>query len=167
MLTELFGTADGITWGQECARAAVVFVYGLVVIRLAGRRLFGKWAALDFIVGIIIGSSLSRAITGNAALGGTLAATTLMLVLHWVLARSAARSRWIARIVEGTPIALARDGRADQPALLRHAVSGQDLEEALRRAGIECVGNARLIVLEPSGAITVLKGAVPEVKPPC
>ena len=162
MIADLFGVAGNVSWAQECARAVVVFFYGLAVIRLAGRRLFGKWAALDFIVAIVIGSNLSRAVTGNAALGGTLAATTLMLALHWLLAHAAARSRWVARMVEGTPIALARDGRTDHPALLRHAVTGQDLEEALRRTGCESVAHAKLIVLEPSGTITVVKG-----NPPC
>lgn len=27
--TELFGSTSSITWAQECAQAAVIFVYGL------------------------------------------------------------------------------------------------------------------------------------------
>lgn len=70
-LSLIFSSIRDITWWQECARTLVVFGYGLVIVRIAGRRVFGKWAALDFIVSMIVGSSLSRAITGSAALGGT------------------------------------------------------------------------------------------------
>ena len=81
-LTQIFGSTHAVAWWQECTRTVVVFCYGLAVVRLAGRRVFGKWSALDFIVSIIVGSSLSRAITGSAALGGTLASTTLIMLLH-------------------------------------------------------------------------------------
>ncbi len=38
----LFGSTGQITWGQECARAVVIFGYGLVLVRIAGRRIFAN-----------------------------------------------------------------------------------------------------------------------------
>ena len=78
----IFGAMLDLSWVQECARAVLVFAYGLVLVRIAGRRVFGKWSALDIIVSIIVGSNLSRAMTGGAPLWGTLAATTLLMGLH-------------------------------------------------------------------------------------
>ena len=156
-LADLFGPEGHITGWQECARAVVVFFYGLVLVRLAGRRVFGKWSALDIVVSIIVGSSLGRALTGGASLGGTLAATTLLLAMHWLLAHAAARSTWFSDLVEGKPIRLAQDGEVRRSALLREAASQHDLDEALRQAGVEHASETRLIVLEPSGKITVLK----------
>ena len=75
----VFGITPHITWTQECARAVVIFVYGFAIVRFVGRRVFGKWAALDIIVSVIVGSNLSRALTGSAELWGTLAATTLWM----------------------------------------------------------------------------------------
>lgn len=106
----VFGRQHEMTAAQECARAVLVLTYGLVVLRAAGRRIFGKWSALDIIVSIIVGSNLSRAMTGGAPLLGTLAATTLLIGLHWVLARLAAVSPAFGRIVEGGAITLAVDG---------------------------------------------------------
>ncbi|MGN6513764.1 MAG: DUF421 domain-containing protein [Lysobacteraceae bacterium] len=157
MLETLLGTTGHLTLVQECTRGLLVFVYGLVVLRIAGRRVFGKWSALDFIVSIVIGSNLSRAITGNAPLWGTLAATTLLLVLHWLLARAAAQSVGLSRLLEGHAIPLGRDGTVDTPALKRHGVSGADIEQALRAAGLETADGTRLVVLEPSGRISVLR----------
>lgn len=157
MLTALFGPTGHIAWPQECARAVVILAYGLALVRIAGRRVFGKWSALDIIVSVIVGSNLSRALTGSAALGGTLAATTLLMALHWLLAHGAARWAWVSRVVEGRAIPLARGGQADRSALLRDSISRRDLDEALRQSGVHEVGETRLVTLEPSGKITVLK----------
>lgn len=157
LLEAVFGTTGHVSWWQECARAVLIFGYGLLMIRLEGRRVFGKWAALDIIVSIIAGSSLSRALTGGADLFGTLAATTLLMVLHWVLARMVARSAALSRLLEGVPATIAREGAVDSGKLHRHAVSEADLTEALHAAGVEDMSKVRLVVLEPSGKISVLK----------
>ena len=152
---DLFGSMGHISWWQECARAVVIFGCGLLFIRLAGRRIFAKWSALDTIVAIVVGSNLSRALTGSAPLGGTLLATGVLMALHWLLAQVAARSRLASRVLEGSPIELARGGRLKT----RHsvAISETDLHEALRRAGVEAVEETRLVMLEPSGRISILK----------
>ena len=153
----VFGPTGRISWWQECARAAVIFAYGLAPVRLAGRRVFGRWAALDIVVAIVVGSNLSRALTGTAPLGGTLAASALLMALHWVLAQGVARSKRLAQIFEGSMIEIARAGKMERSQLLRHAISERDIEEALRQTGVEQVSQTRLIALEPSGKITVVK----------
>ncbi len=150
----LFGTIE-VTAAQLCARAVLILFYGLFVVRLVGRRVFGKWAALDIVVAIVVGSNLSRAMTGNAPLWGTLAATTVLMVVHILLAQLAARSRAASRWFEGRPIVLAREGHADRRSWTRHSVSAADIEEALRRHGLAQLSEAQELVLEPSGTISV------------
>lgn len=158
MIDDLFGTASHITPLQECARAALIFVYGLLLVRLAGRRVFSRWGALDIIVAIVIGSNFSRAMTGNAPLFGTLAANTLLVGLHWVLARAAATSPTWSRLLEGTAVRLATNGKLDAAQMVRQGMSRADLDEALRGAGLQSERTTEAIVLEPSGKISVLKG---------
>jgi uncharacterized membrane protein YcaP (DUF421 family) len=156
-LDAIFGAGSDLTWWQECNRAALIFIYGLVLLRIAGRRMFGRWSALDIVGSIIVGSNLSRALTGNAPLWGTLAATTLLVMLHWALSHVVARSPRLSRLVEGHGVKLATDGQLDRRTALRRAVSEKDLHEALRASGVEDVSKTRLVTLEPSGKITVLK----------
>lgn len=156
-MSELFGTTGHILVSQECARAVLIFLYGLLLVRVSGRRIFGKWAALDIIVSIMVGSNLSRALTGNAPLLGTLAASTLLMALHWALSHLAARLPAISRLVEGRSIELGVDGKLMPSLRKRHAVTQQDLDEALRKTGLERAEDARKIVLEPSGNISVLR----------
>jgi uncharacterized membrane protein YcaP (DUF421 family) len=156
-LDAVFGTGSGLTAAQESARALLVFAYGLLLVRLAGRRVFGRWSAIDIVVSIIAGSNLSRALTGNAPLWGTLAATTVLMLLHWLLAQAAARSPIMSRLFEGRPRVLGRDGKVERRKDLRTAISEADLAEALRQAGVERAEDTRLLMLEPSGKISVLK----------
>lgn len=159
----VFGSGQDLAWHQECARAVLIFVYGLVLVRIAGRRIFGKWSALDIVVSIIIGSNLSRALTGGAPLSGTLVATTLLVALHWVLARLVAFFPAFSRLVEGGSIELARHGTPRDSVRQRYAVSEADLSEALRQSGVEDIAAARVVTLEPSGKITVLKHDAPGI----
>lgn len=158
-LDQIFGVNPSVSWQQECARTALILVYGLALVRLVGRRVFGKWTALDIVVSIMVGSNLSRALTGNAQLFGTLAATTLLMVLHWGLSRASAESKFLSKVFEGSPVKLGSGLAPDTRALRRHSVSETDLAEALRQAGISDLSIAKTITLEPSGKITVLRQA--------
>jgi len=158
-LTELFGSKNAISTAQGCARAVVVLVYGLALVRLTGRRVIGQWSALDVVIAMIIGSNLSRVVTAAAPMVGTLASTTLLIGLHWALARGSARWPALASIVEGRPIDLARDGRLDERTRLQQGVTSADIDEALRQEGLETVEQTRQVTLEPSGEISVLKRA--------
>lgn len=156
-LDQIFGRTGIIEWHQECARAVLIFFYGLLLVRVSGRRAFGKWAALDIIVSIVVGSNLSRALTGNGPLWGTLAATTLLMTLHWALAQASARWVPLSRLFEGSPVPLGRDGRTWPHVLHRHGVSRTDIDEALRQSGLQDFDDVQLATLEPSGKITVIK----------
>jgi uncharacterized membrane protein YcaP (DUF421 family) len=156
-LTIVFGEGPRITALQECARTLVIFFYGVAVVRLLGRRIFGKWAALDIVVAIIIGSNLSRTLTGSAPFLGTLLATTVLILLHWLAAQGAARSRLMSRLFEGLGTTLAEDGRLDRDTAVRFSVSEADINEALHQSGAAGVEDTRRMILEPSGKITVLR----------
>ena len=39
-LSTWFGTTGHFSVAQECARAGAIFTYGVIAVRLAGRRIF-------------------------------------------------------------------------------------------------------------------------------
>jgi uncharacterized membrane protein YcaP (DUF421 family) len=151
----VFGVGRDLGIGQECARAALIFAYGLLLVRISGRRTFGKWSALDIVVSIILGSSLSRALTGGAPLGGTLAACTVLMLLHWLAAQAAARSPRLASLLEGRPVVIVRDGAVVERARLLHGVTSADLDEAMRQSNADDARLAATLILEPSGKLSV------------
>ncbi|HVY81351.1 MAG TPA: YetF domain-containing protein [Steroidobacteraceae bacterium] len=137
-------------------RAIGVFVFGLIAIRLFGRRAFGEQSPLDIVIAIMVGSNLSRAVTGNAKFFPTLAATASMLLLYWVMSHAAARVSWLSRWVKGRPVVIAHDGELDRRAMKRVGVSEGDIEESARQSGIEELGKVADAFLERNGKISVL-----------
>jgi uncharacterized membrane protein YcaP (DUF421 family) len=141
---------------QLCFRALILFVFGIACIRIAGRRTFSQASPLDIVVAIIIGSNLSRAMTGKAPFFGGLAATLVIVVLHRLLALATLRWSAIARWIKCEPVVLVRDGRPDRAAMARHGISEADLAEGLRMEQVEQANAARLAVLEGGGKISVV-----------
>lgn len=155
-LIDVFGVTRHVEWWQEVPRAFVVFVFGLILLRVSNRRAFARWSALDIIISVVMGSSLGRALTGSAPLGGTMLAMILLVFLHGVLARAAARSERFARFVEGGAVVLGQSGTVSASQLRQHNISAPDFAEALRKEGVGDVVQTRQVTLEPSGNITVL-----------
>jgi len=156
----IFGIKDHLTTAQESARAVLMFFYGLVLLRLGGARLFGRWSALDIVVSIMIGSALARAMTGGAPMVGTMVAAAVMAGLHVVLSHWVARSESVARVVEGKSVILIDHGRIDHDTRKRKMISQADLCEALRQQGIDGethAGNVKVMTLEPNGKLCVVK----------
>ena len=149
--------AGPMLWWQMCIRALVILLFGLLLVRLAGKRVFGKWGAIDIIVSVIIGSNLSRALTGSAPLIATLAATAMLVALHWLLTTLAARMNWLGPVLKGRPVRLISRGEVDARALRREGVGANDLEEALRCAGVEGPGQVDSAWLERNGQISVVR----------
>ena len=74
------------------------------------------------------------------------------MVVGWLTARSPT----IHRLVEGRAVKLIEDGQLDRKVLLAERVSELDLEEALRRAGMEHVSEVRRGWIETDGHITLI-----------
>jgi uncharacterized membrane protein YcaP (DUF421 family) len=158
MLRTLIGPDNGdANVGQLCARAVILFVVGIAYIRIAGRRTFSQSSPLDIVVALVVGSNLSRAMTGKAPFWPALAATLLLVVLHRVFVMLTIRWSWLAKMMKAEAVVLVRDGRPDRKAMLWHGIGHQDLLEALRLEQVETPDEVRLATLENSGRISVVK----------
>ncbi len=164
-LRALIGPDDAAQPWQMCVRAVIVFAFGILCIRLAGRRTFAHASPLDIVVAIIVGSNLSRIMTGKADFLGGLGASLVIVLLHRALAMLTLRSGLLATMVKGSPVVLVKDGAVDRAALVRHGISEPDLLEGLRLESAERPEDARLATLEPSGKISVVHRKGPSVQP--
>lgn len=152
----LFGAKDQVDLLQECARACLIFCYGLVMLRLSGRRTFAQFSALDMVVSFIVGSALSRALTGGAPLLGTLAAVAVLVALHVAVGHAVARSVFLSRLVEGPAVLIGENGRIFDQTRRAHMISLADIAEALRGAGLQSAAHAECVHLEPNGRLSVI-----------
>lgn len=156
-LAALIGPDQGSpTTLQFCARAVLLLVYGVICIRIAGRRTFSKLSPLDIFIAIVVGSNISRVMTGGVPVIPSLTATLLLVVLHRLLAMATQRFNWLALFVKGRPSVLVRDGVMNRAAMRANDISKDDLIEGLRIGGIERVEDAALVTFERGGKISVL-----------
>lgn len=156
-LRALIGPDNGdASTAQLCVRAAIIFLVGLAYIRIAGRRTFSQASPLDIVVAMVVGSNLSRAMTGKAPFWPALAATLLLVVLHRLFVMLTIRWTWLARLLKGQPVVLVRDGARDRRAMLFHGVGEADLLEGLRLEQVEQVSQVRRATLEDNGRISVV-----------
>jgi uncharacterized membrane protein YcaP (DUF421 family) len=148
---------NDLTIGQIVLRAILVFLVWLVIVRLADRRLLGKYSAFDVVLAVMLGSILSRAINGSAPLWGTLAAAAVLVVMHWVLTFLSFHWHAFGHLVKGLPRTLVVDGRVYEDELRRNLITSHDLGEMLRLQGrIDDPAQARLATLERNGQISAI-----------
>ena len=155
--------AKELTVAQMALRAAVVYVVTVAFVRLAKKRFMGRATAFDVILGIMLGSIVSRAVTGNAPFLPALAATATLIAMHWLFSLAAWRWHGFGALVKGRPRVLVRDGEPDRDQMRRAHVTGHDLEEDLRGEGLEGLDKVKEARLERSGKVSVVKRSEPKV----
>ncbi len=150
--------SDSLSIWQMMLRALVVYLIAIVMVRLGDKRFFGKHTALDVILGFMLGSILSRAITGSSPFVPTLAAGMVLVIMHWGLAVTAYRWSRFGTLVKGSKRQLVLDGEIQWEQMKAGQISQEDLLTAVRAAGSgEDLDQVAAAFLERSGDISVLK----------
>lgn len=144
-------------WWEFVVRAAMIYVALLVFVRLSGKRAVGEFTPFDFVVLILLSESAQGALTGgDESIPGALLLVATLVGLNYLVGLLSARFRGVDRLVEGEPVVLVRHGKILLGALKRQNVSIADLEEALRKNGLNDARTVELAMLETSGEITVV-----------
>ena len=144
-----------ILWWQMGLRGVIVFILAIVIVRYGDSRIFGKSSALDIVLGIILGSILSRAITGNSPFFETIFTTLLLVGLHWTFAWLAYRFHGFGKYIKGGEVTLIKDGKILEHNLRRYNITIKDICEAGRKNNIENQEDIKDAFLERSGDISL------------
>jgi uncharacterized membrane protein YcaP (DUF421 family) len=159
-----FGVNDDMTALQMGARAVLVYVIILTIVRLGKKRFMGRATAFDVIVGIVLGSIASRAITGNAPMVPAMTAAAAVMAMHWAFSALAVRSAVFGKLIKGRSLLLVRGGAVDEDALCDAHMTTRDLMEALRGHGVSDVSRVAEARLERDGSVSVeRKSAEPRI----
>jgi uncharacterized membrane protein YcaP (DUF421 family) len=146
-----------ITWWQMSIRGTLIFFYALFLIRFGGTRIFGKGSSFDIVVGVILGSILSRALTANARFFPTLAAAGTLVLLHLLLSRLSLKSKRLGHLIKGVEVKLIEDGKILREGMNKTDMTEHDLMEALRLKNTESVRHIKSAFMERNGKVSVIK----------
>jgi len=143
-----------ITVWEKVVRTVAVYLVLAVLIRLAGKRDLAQLNAFDLVVVLLLSNVVQNAVIGpdNSLLGGVIGAAVLVGANAGIV-RLTRSNDHVARLLEGTPTTLARDGTWDDDALRREGLRKADAEAALRRQNANSVRDAEQVSIEPGGAI--------------
>jgi uncharacterized membrane protein YcaP (DUF421 family) len=159
-LQDVFGgdyPIEPLALHQIGARAAIVYLAGLAVVRIGKSRLISRTTSLDVILGFILGSLLSRGITGNGSISGALLASAVIVAIHWFLTSMAYRWHGFGNLVKGHERLVIDNGRILPDLLRRSNISQHDLVEQMRLKGIDDLAQVERAYKERNGEISFIR----------
>ncbi|HVE05803.1 MAG TPA: YetF domain-containing protein [Paraburkholderia sp.] len=157
-LTAWFGSGRDLDPLQMTLRAVVVFVVALVLIRISGRRSFGNRSPFDYVIAILLGATLSRAIVGASPFAATVAASFAMVVMHRALAWLCIRSPRLERLVVGDERVVFSHGQFNEREMHAALLTRTDVYESVRQATGACdLKDVDAAILERNGQVSVIR----------
>ncbi|MER7754177.1 YetF domain-containing protein [Kitasatospora sp. NPDC097643] len=142
--------------GEKILRTVAVYALILLLFRFAGKRGLAGLNTFDMVVVFLLSNVVQNAIIGNdnSLSGGAIGAVTLVVV-------NAAVTRWLAhdpraaRLLEGTPTTVVRDGELVPEAMRGLALRASEIEHAVRVQNGDDVSDVAVGRLEPDGQLVI------------
>jgi uncharacterized membrane protein YcaP (DUF421 family) len=138
-------------------RAAIAFLFILLLTRVVGRRELNTLEPFDLILLVTIGDLVQQGVTQNdfsvtglvLAIGTIAVLTVLFSYLPW-------RFRVLRPVLEGEPVILVEDGNVIEKSLRRHRLTEEEIAAEARYQQIDRLEKIRWAVLETSGKISFI-----------
>jgi uncharacterized membrane protein YcaP (DUF421 family) len=152
---------------EKILRPAIVYVFLVVSLRLAGKHQLAQLNPFDLVVLLTLSNTVQNAIIGedNSVSGGLIGAATLLLI-NYIVVRFLFSHERLDRFVEGHPDALIEKGMLREDRLKKELLTKTELETAAHRQGFASLAEVEQAVIEPGGYIYFVgkKPPVSEIK---
>ena len=139
-------------------RAAAIYLFLLVLFRIAGKRTLSEATTFDFLLLLIIGEA-----TQQALLGEDFSLTNAFLVILTLIGIDIAMSLWeqrwprLGKWFEGVPLVIVDHGQPLRERMQRVRVNEEEILTAAReRQGLSRMDQIQYAVLERSGGISII-----------
>lgn len=133
-----------------------IYLVFLLLVRIFGARVLSGLTGFDIVVGVMLGSVAGRVIIGHPP---TLAAgiigliTLLCCEAVFGLFRNNIR---LHRVLNARPTVVLAHGQPQEDLMRRTHITYDEITSCVRKAGLSNLRQVRCVVLEPSGALSVL-----------
>jgi len=151
----------GVSPGEKALRTVAVYAGLLLLLHVAGKRQLAQLNSFDLVVLLLLSNVVQNAVIGNDnSLAGGLLGAVILIAVNTLVVRGAFMSPRFGKVLQGGSTLLYADGRLDERALRRDAITREELVAGLRRQGLE-LADVERVVLEPEGALN----ATPKPRP--
>lgn len=142
---------------QLILRTIVIYTVALLIIRIGKRRFMGGYTTFDILLGFIVGSILSRAITGAIRFVDMIIVISVLVGIHWIIAVISFKSERFGNLIKNTARKLVVDGEIQKEEMRKSKIGENDLMQALHEKGrVESLDEVKTAYLERDGNITVI-----------
>lgn len=139
-------------------RAALMYVFVLLVTRAVGRRELSSLQPFDLVLLIVIGDLVQQGVTQNDfSFTGLMLAIGTIAVLQTLVSWIGYRSDKVALALEGEPIVVVEDGQCLHANLKRERIAETEVIESARQQGIGSLDEVAWGILESSGKFSFVK----------
>jgi len=139
-------------------RAAVLFLFVFLVMRVIRRRELSSLAPFDFVLLIVVGDAIQQGLTQDdySITGALIAVATLagMQVLFAYLSYRIPRAR---PLLEGEPIIVVEDGEVIERNTRQERITVDEILEEARQQQIASLAEIRWAVLERNGKVSFIR----------
>jgi len=143
------GILHPITVGS--AAVLVLFTY----LRLGSNRSIAPITVFDWVINVALGSTLAGIVNGNSLTRGLLALAT-MLAFQYITSTLATRfHERLAWVFQGPPLVIAFRGEMLMDVMLKHRISPNDVNAALRQKGVLNICQVEVGIIEPTGNFSI------------
>lgn len=139
-------------------RAAVVYLFLLLIFRLAGNRSAAQITAFDLILLLIVSESIQEAmITDDYSLTNAFLVVITLVGLDIMMSLWKQRSERVEKVLDGVPILVIEDGKLHHARMKMERVDEGDILNAAREHhGLERLDQIKHAIVEASGGITIV-----------
>ena len=143
--------------GMTAARAILLYVVMLVVIRVLGKRTVGNFTAFDLLVALMLGEVVDEIIYGDVTLAQGLTAILVIAAAKYATAWITYGSEKLSLVLEGRPTELVKNGQLQKKAMRGEMMNDLEVLASLRLQGISDIREVKSAILEVDGAVSVIK----------
>jgi uncharacterized membrane protein YcaP (DUF421 family) len=139
-------------------RAAVMFVFLMILTRAAGKKELTQLTAFELILMVTIGDLVQQGVTQeDQSLTGAFLAVSTISVLIVTLSYVEFRWHGTRRLIRGIPVVVVRNGKPVEEVMKLERLHMEELLEGAREQGIADLAEVKLGVLEPDGKFSFIK----------
>ncbi len=138
-------------------RAALAYLFLLLVLRLSSRRVMRTATPLDMVLIFVFGGvGVQAVMQDEKSVTAAVLATTTFGLMHLMV--YAAKVRWprVAALSEGTPVVIFEDGEWKEDRLRRAHLDRRDVLAEARQNNIKSLDEVALVVVEHTGGISIV-----------
>jgi uncharacterized membrane protein YcaP (DUF421 family) len=141
---------------EKILRTVLVYATILILFRLTGKRDLATLNIFDFVVLFLLSNVVQNAIIGNdtSLLGGIIGAATLVAI-NAALNRVLFVSNRAARVLEGKPTTIIKDGRFLPGPARRLGLRPADVDKTIRVQNGDDIKEVATGVMEPNGQLVL------------